>query len=196
MHAEDLLSVRSTFLKSIPWEGVVRLNEAVCAKATQVAFGFNRESVGEAANLWERARTTRMTLLELLDFLRLCHKKAPFLNFNGNVFGEIARQILATSLLGSPVARVEAAASLAAHCVAGVIDQPLAMDGIRALLRVDVLKPGDLVTTLKFTSQGKVTRVLPDGRVAWLPGGRKNELLAVPESLIKLKPGKTPDLRP
>jgi hypothetical protein len=130
-----------------------------------------------------------MTILEMLDFLYLCHKKAPFLNFNGNVFGEVARQILAVSMLGAAVVRIEAATSLAAHCVAGVLDKAEAIKGIRALLTVGVLRPGDLVTTLRFTGRGRITRVLPDGRVAWLPDGRKAELLATPEALIKLEPG-------
>lgn len=137
-----------------------------------------------------------MTLPELLEFLYTCHKKAPFLNFNGNVFGEIARQIIAVSMVGAAAVRIDAATSLAAHCVAGVMDKALAMDGIRALLQVGVLQPGDCITTLKFTNRGRVTRVLPDGRVAWMPEGRKTELLAMPESLIKLKPGQKLPHRP
>ena len=145
--------------------------------------------------MWESARAKEMTLLELLEFLRLCHKKAPFLNFNGNVFGETARQIVAISLIGSANARIDAATSLAAHCVAGVLDESQALEGIRALLKSGVLKPGDTVSTLKFTARGKITRVLPDGRVAWVRDGRKTELLATPESLIKLEPGQlVPDL--
>lgn len=195
MKAADPLSVRATFLQSIPWDGVVLLNQAACAKAVNVAHGLNKESAHETAALWEKARGTKMTLPELLEFLRGCHKRAPFLNFNGNVFGEIARQIVGVSLIGAPVARISAATSMAAHCVAGVVDQHLALEGIRSLLKVDVLEPGDTVTTLKFTRQGKVLRALPDGRVAWLPEGRKGELVATPDSLVKLKPGrKLPDL--
>jgi hypothetical protein len=91
-------------------------------------------------------------------------------------------------MVGMPLVRIDAATSLAAHFVAGVLEKTEAFNGIQALLIVGVLKPGDRVATLQFTRQGKITRVLPDGRVAWLPDGRKAELLATPESLIQLEP--------
>jgi hypothetical protein len=162
------------------------LNQALCARARNAAHGFNRETAEAVQAQWEAAQRQKMTVMELVDFLLQCHRSAPFLNFNGNVFGEIARQILATALLGMAIPRVEAACSLAAHCVAGVLDRDEALKGISALLSVDVLEPGDKVTTLQMTMKGEVTRVLPDGRVAWLPAGRKVELLAAPETLIKL----------
>jgi hypothetical protein len=189
----DPLAVRYTFLKSLPWDAVVALNQAVCSKAAGVAHGFNRETITQMQTKWEAARHQDMTLVELLDFLHLCHKTAPFLNFNGNVFGEVARQIVAVSLLGMPGPRITAATSLAAHCVAGVVDKQQALSGIRSLLVAELLQPGDHVTTLKSSNRGVVTRVLPDGRVAWLPAGRKVELLAAPETLLKAKPRKFVD---
>jgi len=162
------------------------VNQALCARSGNVPHGFNSDQAEITRIDWESARTTEMTIRELLHFLYQCHKNAPFLNFNGNVFGEIARRILAVSLLGMPVKRMEAACSLAAHSVAGVLDFEAAVNGINSLLTVEVLRPGDRVSTLRMTTKGKVTRILADGRLAWLPDGRKTELLAAPETLIKI----------
>ena len=186
MKRSDLASTRATFLETVSWETVVALNQALCATSPNVAHGFNRETVEATRAGWHAAQHRTMTILELLDFLYQCHKQAPFLNFNGNVFAEIARQIVATALLGMAIGRMEAACSLAAHCVAGVLDRDKALSAIASLLEVDVLQPGDRVATLELTREGRVTRVLADGRVAWLPAGRKTELLARPETLLKL----------
>jgi hypothetical protein len=43
------------------------------------------------------------------------------------------------------------------------------------------------VKTLRGTTRGVIRRALPDGRVAWTPDGSNSELLALPESLLKLK---------
>jgi hypothetical protein len=188
--AVDLLGIRATFLESISWADIVQLNKARCSLSSGVVHGFNGDSAAAVRDRWEKTRREKISILELLDFLYRCHKQGPFLNFNGNVFGEVARQILATSMLGMPVVRIEAATSLAAHFVAGVLDRDEASKGIQALLVVGVLKSGDRVATLQFTRQGQITRVLADGRVAWLPDGRKAELLAMPEALIKLEPGR------
>jgi hypothetical protein len=165
------------------------MNKAVCRRSAGMPHGLHPESAQEVSARWENARQNPMTILELLEFLRVCHKKSPFLNFNGNVFAEIARQIVGVSLIGMPISRIEAATSLAAHFVAGVLDKAPAINGIRSLLKVSILQPGDEVTTSKLSARGKVSRILPDGRVAWVREGRKSELLAVPESLIKLEPG-------
>jgi len=39
-------------------------------------------------------RIQTLTLGETLEFLFRCHRAAPFLFFNGNTFGEIARRIV------------------------------------------------------------------------------------------------------
>ncbi|HWB57878.1 MAG TPA: hypothetical protein VG733_00220 [Chthoniobacteraceae bacterium] len=44
---------------------------------------------------------------------------------------------------------------------------------------------GDRVKTLKGTMRGVIRKVLPDGRVSWLPDGNSMELMALPESLLK-----------
>ncbi|HYT59723.1 MAG TPA: hypothetical protein VEL06_06105 [Haliangiales bacterium] len=57
--------------------------------------------------------------------------------------------------------------------------------GIEALSDAADFRPGDRVRTLKGSRKGVVRRLLPDGRVAWLPEGNKAELVALPEGLLR-----------
>jgi len=72
---------------------------------------------------WEERRSQDLTLRETLDFLLDCHRCAPFLFFNGNTFGEIARRIVDAIFIEFPLGRRRQAASLTAHYVAGVLDR-------------------------------------------------------------------------
>jgi len=49
--------------------------------------------------------------------------------------------------------------------------------------------PGDRVKTQRGSTSGIVVRVLGDGRVAWRPEQTEIELLALPESLVRVKKG-------
>lgn len=71
-----------------------------------------------------------------------------------------------------------------AHHIAGVLDREDMARVIDALSAVADLQPGTPVTTLRGSTQGVVTRVLPDGRIAWRPKGSRNELICLPESLV------------
>jgi hypothetical protein len=42
---------------------------------------------------------------QTLDFLLECHRSAPFLFFNGNTFGEIARRIIDAIFVEFPLGR-------------------------------------------------------------------------------------------
>lgn len=126
-----------------------------------------------------------MTLGEALDFLFQCHRGAPFLFFNGNTFGEIARRIVDAVFIEFPLARRREAASLAAHYVAGVLDREAMESGLITLAELAEFQPGDRVKTLRGSTRGVVVRLLPDGRVAWQPDGSPSELVALPESLLK-----------
>lgn len=128
-----------------------------------------------------------MTLGEALEFLFQCHRGAPFLFFNGNTFGEIARRIVDAVFIEFPLARRREAASLAAHYVAGVLDWHSMEMGLSALAELADFQTGDLVRTLKGSTRGTVRQVLPDGRVVWQPEGSGAELIALPESLLREK---------
>ena len=119
-----------------------------------------------------------------MDFLFQCHRAAPFLFFNGNTFGEIARRIVDAVFIEFPLSRRREAASLAAHYVAGVLDRQSLESGLLALAELAEFQFGDRVKTLRGSMSGMIVRVLPDGRVVWRADSG-TELTTLPESLIR-----------
>ena len=119
-----------------------------------------------------------------MDFLLQCHRSAPFLFFNGNTFGEIARRIVDAVFVEFPLARRREAGSLAAHYVAGVLDRKSMESGLIVLSELADFNSGDHVKTLRGSMHGTILRVLPDGRVVWRADSGA-ELTALPESLIR-----------
>ncbi len=178
------LQSRAAFIENWSWESVISLNRGACERG-RAQHGFNSETEEKARNDWEKARREELTLAETLDFLKRCHRTAPFLFFNGNTFAEIARRLVDILLADLPLARRREAASLAAHYVAGVLDQDFMSHGIESLCLSSDFKPGDRVKTLKGTMRGVIKKTLADGRVSWLPDGNTMELLALPESLLR-----------
>jgi hypothetical protein len=45
----------------------------------------------ECRSLWKQSRMLEMSLVEMVDLCRRCHRLAPFTNYNGNTFSAIAR---------------------------------------------------------------------------------------------------------
>jgi hypothetical protein len=178
------LQSRAAFIENWSWESVISLNRGACERG-RAQHGYNSETQEKARDDWEKARAETLTLLETLDFLKRCHRTAPFLFFNGNTFAEIARRLLDILFADLPLARRREAASLAAHYVAGVLEKDLMCRGIESLSLSDNFKPGDRVKTLKGTMRGVVRKILPDGRISWLPDANTVELLALPESLLR-----------
>lgn len=121
----------------------------------------------------------------VLDFLRQCHRSAPFLFFNGNTFGEIARRVLDAVFIEFPLGRRREAASLAAHYVAGVLDREPMEEGLTSLSELADFQPGDRVKTLRGSTHGVIVRVRPDGKLVWRPDRSVAELIALPESVIR-----------
>ena len=179
------LQGRAAFLAHWDWQSVVRLNERLC-ESGRAQHGKNSETHAACEKEWLEGVQIQRTLLETLDWLRSFHRKAPFLFFNGNTFAEIARTLTDAFFTEFPHARRREAASLAAHYVAGVLDQRSVVSGISSLAEKADFKPGDRVKTLKGSMSGKIVRVLADGRVKWRADSSA-ELTALPESLIRLK---------
>jgi hypothetical protein len=67
---------------------------------------------------WESSHQSMMTLDEMIETCRKCHRLAPFTNYNGNTFAAIARSLIDTLQL--PVETATIIRSLAGHIVAGV----------------------------------------------------------------------------
>jgi hypothetical protein len=180
------LQGRAPFLTNWNWESVVRINERLC-RGGRAQHGKSSETHARCEEEWAQGSSKERTLLETLDWLRSFHRKAPFLFFNGNTFAEIARTLTDALFAEFPRGRRREAASLAAHYVAGVLDREPVAQGITALAEVADFKPGDRIKTLKGSLCGVIREILPDGRVAWRPDGHKTDLIALPESLLRLK---------
>lgn len=180
------LQGRAPFLQNWNWESVVRINERLC-RGDRAQHGKNSETHARCEEEWTQGSGQERTLPETLDWLRSFHRKAPFLFFNGNTFAEIARTLTDALFAEFPRGRRRQAASFAAHYVAGVLDRGPVIQGITALAEAADFKPGDRVKTLKGSLHGVVCKILSDGRVAWRPDGQDTELMALPESLLRLK---------
>ena len=180
------LQGRAAFLKNWDWQLVASLNRGSCDRG-KALFGHNSETHEQVRQEWEAQRRDELTLGKTVDFLRECHRSAPFLFFNGNTIGEIARRIMDAVFSDFPLGRRREAASLAAHYVAGVLDREAMADGLIELAKLVNFNPGDRVHTLKGSTRGVILRLQKDGRVVWKPDGSNSELIALPESLLREK---------
>jgi hypothetical protein len=177
------LQGRAAFIKNWDWQLVASLNRGACERG-KAQFGNNSEAHDRVRERWENTRVQTLSLGETLEFLFQCHRAAPFLFFNGNTFGEIARRIIDAVFIEFPLARRREAASLAAHYVAGVLDFQSLQPGLTALAELADFHPGDRIKTLRGSMSGTIVRLLSDGRVVWRADSGV-ELTALPESLIR-----------
>jgi len=180
------LQTRAPFLANWHWESVVRLNEGVCTRGG-AQHGKNSESFAAVEKDWQERRLLESSLGDTLDYLRSCHRRAPFLFFNGNTFADIARTFSDYLFAELPHARRREATSAVAHYVAGVLDREFMAQILDALCETAEFAVGDHVRTLRGSATGIILRLQPDGRVVWRPNGSRSELIALPESLLREK---------
>jgi len=177
------LQSRAHFLQNRDWASVTAINRGLCARGG-AQHGANRETHEAVARDWEEWRRSELTLGEVFDLLHSCHRRAPFLFFNGNTFAEIGRA-LATALFGElPTLRRKEVASAIAHYITGVLDRATMAAVVRSLTQSASLAAGDRVKTLRGSLRGVITRVQEDGRLSWRPDGATTDLIALPESLM------------
>src|SRR5450631_66546 len=179
------LQSRAKFLQNWDWLSVTQINGGLCERG-RAQQGVNSETHTAVAEEWEKRRAGELSLLETFEFLKSCHRRAPFLFFNGNTFAEIGRALTTALLRDLPFHRRKEAASAAAHFITGVLDHDSMIGMINELCESADLKPGDAVKTLRGSMTGKIIRVLPDGRVVWRADSGA-ELTALPECLIRQK---------
>jgi hypothetical protein len=177
------LQSRAKFLQNWNWSSVTRINHGLCERG-RAQRGVNTETHEAAAQEWEKRREAELTLLETFRFLQSCHRRAPFLFFNGNTFAEIGRALATALFADLPLHRRKEVASAIAHFITGVLDQESMVAAVMALSASADLKPGDRVKTLRGSTRGLVLRLLADGRVVWQPDGTQSELTGLPEGLI------------
>jgi hypothetical protein len=176
------LQSRAKFLQNWGWSSVTQIHDGLCERG-RAQQGINTETHATVAEEWEKRRASELTLLETFQFLKSCHRRAPFLFFNGNTFAEIGRA-LATALFSNlPFQRRKEASSAVAHFITGVLEQGMMVGAIDTVFQTADWKPGDRVKTLRGSLHGVIVRLLEDGRVVWRPDGTESELTALPESL-------------
>jgi len=69
----------------------------------KLSTAHNSETYERVRQRWEEHCPRELTLGDTLDFLLECHRSAPFLFFNGNTFGEIARRIVDAIFIEFPL---------------------------------------------------------------------------------------------
>jgi len=155
----------------------------MCARGG-AQHGTNSESVARVAAEWGGRHKVETTLGETLDYLRGCHRAAPFLFFNGNTFADIGRTFSDYLFAELPTTRRRQATSAVAHYIAGVLDREAMAAILVELCRAAALQAGDRVKTLRGSLHGVIVRVLDDGRVAVRPDGSSSEMISLPENLL------------
>src|SRR6266850_973154 len=136
------LQARAAFLKNRSWELVVSLNRGACARGG-AQHGFNQETQGACAIDWARKQEQVLSLDETIEFLRQCHRRAPFLFFNGNTFADVGRQLAAALFADLPTTRRREVMSAVAHYIAGVLDRESMVEIVETLSESADFKPGD-----------------------------------------------------
>jgi len=177
------LQTRAPFIKNWDWQSVIRINRGTCERG-RAQHGINTETGATCEAQWETKRQTTLTLQETIDFLKACHRQAPFLFFNGNTFAAIGRELTFALFSDLPPARKREVASAVAHYIAGVLPLEDMVEIINSLSRSADIQIGDRVKTYRGSLHGVVVGRLDDGRIVWRPDGSRSKLTALPESLI------------
>src|ERR1700733_2472353 len=152
------LQSRAKFLQNWDWSSVTQINGGLCERS-RAQRGVNSETHAAVAEEWEKRRAAELTLLETFQFLQSCHRRAPFLFFNGNTFAEIGRA-LATALFHElPFHRRKEVSSAAAHFITGVLDLKSMMRMVESLCESAEFNPGDRVKTLRGSLNGVILKI-------------------------------------
>jgi hypothetical protein len=181
------LQSRAHFLKNWDWSSVTQINSGLCERG-RAQRGINSETHAALAEEWQKQQASELTLLETFRFLKSCHRRAPFLFFNGNTFAEIGRALANALFSDLPLHRRKEASSSVSHFITGVLDEELMVDAVESLWQMACLEPGERVKTLRGTTHGVIVRKLEDGRVVWKPDGSDSEQMALPEALLAAEP--------
>ena len=179
---QSLLQARAAFLKNRSWELVFGVNQGAYARGG-AQHGKNSESYATVETEWRQTQDKIRSLGETIEFLRHCHRRAPFLFFNGNTFADVGRTTVDLIFADLGTARRREIMSAVAHYIAGVLPWEAMAEIVESLSATANWKPGDRVKTLRGLLHGKIRRVLDDGKIVWQPNGTNLELTALPESL-------------
>ena len=128
-----------------------------------------------------------------MQVLRDAHKRAPFLNFNGNTFAAIASESLNSEFPLFLTPRGRHAVNLAVHFVAGTVDLKDVEASILSAVAPVVFALDDRVSSMKGTLMGSVKKINTDvtlsvkwdaGLISRVSEATINPVIAVPEATI------------
>ncbi len=186
------LQCRASFFQNWSWASVANINEGLCKRAG-ATFGASGETHRTVAESWENRRNKEVTFEETLDFLKHCHRSAPFLNFNGNTFAEIGRAFVGALLVGFPTPRARLMVSAVGHYIAGTLDKKSLSSAFSEMANTPTFEEGMRVKTLKGSLFGVVTGFSADGLVIWKADGSNTTFKNTPSTLL---PASAPDKQP
>src|SRR2546430_2870303 len=149
------LQTRAEFLKNRSWELVVGLNRGACARGG-AQHGQNSESSAAVEAEWRQRQTEIRSLAETIEFLRQCHRRAPFLFFNGNTFADVGRTIVDFVFAELQTSRRREVMSSVGHYIAGVLDKQSMVQILHSLCETADWKPGDRVKTFRGSTHGVI----------------------------------------
>jgi hypothetical protein len=110
--------MKKVWLKDWPWTTVVTINAALC-KEKQALHQPTSDGYEPARKIWEEARSRELTLREVFDLCRRCHRLAPFCFYNGNTFAAIGRTLIQGLLEKLPPVQAHSFRSVVGHYIAG-----------------------------------------------------------------------------
>jgi hypothetical protein len=111
------MSQVKAWLAEVPWDLVIFQNASLCEQKNALHKPTS-DGYETTKALWESSHQQPMTLMEVVELCRRCHRMAPFCFYNGNTFAAIARSMV--EQLGLSGSEAAALRSLAGHIVAGV----------------------------------------------------------------------------
>lgn len=115
------------WLKAIPWDRLVGVNQSCCDAQNKKSKGGDSQTIvhelrsGKAERvheLWDQAVARKMTLPEALDLCRKCCDIAPFVFNNGNTFATVAKALLEDWLQTLPAVESQIVQTTISHYVA------------------------------------------------------------------------------
>src|SRR5205807_454182 len=107
-------------------------------------------------------RHTELTLGETFDLLRSCHRRAPFLFFNGNTFAELGRALATAVFSDLATVRRKEIASAVAHYITGTLERDAMVSALESCAKAANFTVGARVRSMRGSLRGVVTRVLDD----------------------------------
>lgn len=131
--------MKRPWLRFYSWSSVESLNEHICTSGEKAAqYGPTSDGYEPTRSMWEELHTQECNLFEAFELCRRAHRGGPFLNFNGNTFAAIARQVLRDVRSNVPPKDWEMLESNTGHYVAGVVDADLML---KTLERFQLMPP-------------------------------------------------------